>query len=62
MITACAAVYWATCGQIVAYNSSWKIFLSMRQISLRERVEIAWFTRDIQKSHTKHGSQAFSVG
>ena len=27
--------------------SSWEICLSMRQISLRERVEIAWFTRDI---------------
>ena len=28
-------------------GSSWEICLSMRQISLRERVEIAWFTRDI---------------
>ena len=27
--------------------SSWEISLSMRQISLREHVEIAWFTRDI---------------
>ena len=27
--------------------SSWAICLSMRQISLRERVEISWFTRDI---------------
>ena len=27
--------------------SSWEICLSMRQISLRERVEIAWFTREI---------------
>ena len=29
------------------WSSSWEICLSMRQISLRERVEIAWFTRDI---------------
>ena len=27
--------------------SSWEICLSMRQISLRERVESAWFTRYI---------------
>ena len=36
--------------QIAAHNqkrSSWDICLSMRQISLRERVDIAWFTRDI---------------
>ena len=32
---------------IVQILSSWEIFLSMRQISLRERVEIAWFMRDI---------------
>ena len=42
-------------------DSSWEICLSMRQISLRERVEIAWFTRDISKSYNKHRSQAFSV-
>ena len=42
-------------------TSSWEICRSMRQISLRERVEIAWFTRDISKSYNKHRSQAFSV-
>ena len=31
----------------------------MRQISLRERVEIAWFTRDIQKSYTKMDHKHF---
>ena len=30
-----------------ASHSSWEICLSMHQISLRERVEIALFTRDI---------------
>ena len=40
------------CGQLVMHQrlhhiSSWEICLSMRQVSLRERVEIAWFTRDI---------------
>ena len=33
--------------EIIPVASSWEICLSMRQISLRERVEIAWFTRDI---------------
>ena len=32
---------------IMQEPSGWEIFLSMRQIGLRERVEIAWFTRDI---------------
>ena len=57
------AIFWSATTDFlpVVVTNSWEFCLSMRQISLRERVEIAWFTRDIWKSYNKHGSQAFSV-